>query len=96
MPRKPATFGLLAENLFLHLQDFLFHSYISQVLSHSVGSVMAAYGGEECQETATFILLADRFFDCLNGRSLVEGDYKRKPDLMPYRSQTDPRFQVSS
>ena len=45
---------------------------------------MAAYSCPECQETAKLILLVDRFFDCLNGRSLVEGDFKRKPDLMSY------------
>ena len=55
---------------------------------------MAAYGGPDCQETAKLILLADRFFDCLNGRAVFEGDHKRKPDLMPYRSQNDPRFDV--
>ena len=31
---------------------------------------------------------------CLNGRAVFEADHKRKPDLMPYRSQNDPRFDV--
>ena len=68
---------------------------LPQVLSHSVGSILAAYGREEVQETARFILLMDRMFDCLNVRALTEGDHKLKPDLMPYRSVDDPRFEVT-
>ena len=55
---------------------------------------MQAYGGEDCQETARFIGLMDRFFDCLNSRSLEEAERKRKPDLAPYRSEMDERFEV--
>ena len=53
---------------------------------------MAAYGGLEKEETDKFILLMNRFIDCLNVRALQEGDHKRNPDLMPYRSVTDSRF----
>jgi hypothetical protein len=55
---------------------------------------METYGGSECGETAKFICLVDRFFDCLNVRSLTEGFKKKKPDLMPYTSADDSRFQV--
>ena len=55
---------------------------------------MAAYGGPEKEETDKFILLMNRFFDCLNVRALQEGDHKRNPDLMPYRTVTDSRFKV--
>ena len=55
---------------------------------------MEAYGGDDKSETAKFILLMDRFFDCLNVRALDEGDMKRKPDLAPFRSLNDPRFRV--
>ena len=65
-----------------------------KVLSHTVGSILTAYGGPEVQETARFVLLMDRLFDCLNVRALEEGNHKLKPDLMPYTSVTDPRFQV--
>ncbi|XP_055955159.1 uncharacterized protein LOC126812587 [Patella vulgata] len=65
----------------------------AQVLSRSVGLVIEEYGGEAATETAKFIKLVDRFFDCLNVRSLYEGERKRKPDLMPYTSVDDPRFQ---
>ena len=63
-------------------------------MSKSVGSLMQAYGGPAHGETARFILLIDRFFDCMNVRALTEGNHKRKPDLNPYRSINDVRFKV--
>jgi len=64
----------------------------AQVLSCTVGSVMEAYGPEEAQETARFIKLVDRFFDCLNVRHLDEAHRKRKPDLRAYTEVEDVRF----
>ena len=64
----------------------------AQVLSARVGKTMRAYGGPDCQETAKFVLLMDRFFDCLNTRSETEGVYERKPDLLPYKDIHDDRF----
>ena len=46
-------------------------------------------------ETAKFCSMFDRFFDCLNTRNANEGRQKRKPDLDPYRSVEDKRFDVS-
>lgn len=37
----------------------------------------------------------DKFFDCLNVRSLDEWAKKKKPYLKPYRSSTDERLGVS-
>ena len=56
---------------------------------------METYFDEQCLETAKLIKLVDRFFDCLNGRSQSEAIRKKKPDLMPYSSPDDPRFNVS-
>ena len=55
---------------------------------------MEAYSGPDCQETAKFIKLVDRSFDCLNTRSTLESVKKRKPDLLPYSSPQDHRFTV--
>ena len=55
---------------------------------------MQRHYGEDYQGTAQFILMCDRFFDCLNTRSLTEHTNKRKPDLAPYRLVNDSRFQV--
>ena len=49
--------------------SYIYVNLCKQVLSHSVGSVMQTFGAEDCQETAKFILLMDKFFDCLNSRS---------------------------
>ncbi|XP_062578102.1 uncharacterized protein LOC134245410 [Saccostrea cucullata] len=54
---------------------------------------MAGYYGPVMSETAKFFSLVDRFFDCLNGRSLQESVRVRKPDLAPYKVQNDQRFQ---
>ncbi|XP_056007180.1 uncharacterized protein LOC125647649 [Ostrea edulis] len=64
-----------------------------QVLSNSVAQVMRAYYGPEVSETARLFSLVNRFFDCLNVRSLRESVFQRKPDVAPYTSQNDPRFQ---
>ena len=49
----------------------------------------------EFEETARFrCSLFDRFFDCLNTRNAEEGKKKRKPDLDPYRTVENRRFQV--
>ena len=39
-------------------------------------------------------LTFDRFFDMLNIRSLEEGIYKKKPDLLLYRKIDDACFKV--
>lgn len=65
-----------------------------QVLSDSVGRVMTVYGSDEMSETAKFILLMDRFFDCLNVRSETEGNRTRKPDRLPFVTLDDPRLKV--
>ena len=64
------------------------------MLSRSVGRIMSAYYGPEMAETSKFFQLVDRFFDCLNGRSLHEAIRTRKPDLAPYKQADDPRFEV--
>jgi len=63
-------------------------------MSSSVGNIMLQYGTPEMGETARFIMLMDRMFDCMNVRSETEGIRRRKPDLLPYRDENDPRFQV--
>ena len=44
--------------------------------------------------TETFVLMFDRFFDCMNVRHPKEWVTKKKPDLKPYTSTEDPRFEV--
>ena len=65
-------------------------------MSASVSSAFELTGKEEFEETAKFCRMFDKFFDCLNTRRAGEGKQKRKPDLDPYRSDSDIRLQVSS
>lgn len=63
-----------------------------QVLSKSVGDALAYFGDEETAETEKFVQMFDRFFDCMNVRSLTEWKSKLKPDLKPYTSADDRRL----
>ena len=67
----------------------------TQVLSKSVADALSLEGNDMLRETEHFVRMFDRFFDCMNVRSLKEGVYKRKPDLSPYRESSDPRLTVS-
>ena len=65
-----------------------------QVLSKTVSDAFLYFGDPATKETQRFVLLFDRFFDCLNVRNLNEWAVKRKPDLKPYCSPDDTRLQV--
>ena len=83
-------------NLFYQYTEFIGHLIKLQVLSKTVASVMKAHSGPECRETSNFLHLMNRFFDCLNTRSIDEANRKRNPDLSPYRTVEDERFTVST
>eukprot|EP00794_Sanderia_malayensis_P002527 gene2527-2922_t len=82
------------KNEHIHLNPYskLTVNLAAQVMSESVGKIMASYGPPASSETAKFILIIDKFFDCCNTRSLEEGAHKRKPYLAPYVSEDDERF----
>ena len=65
------------------------------MLSKSVADAFSLEGDDSLRETEKFVRNFDKFFDCMNVCSLAEGKYKRKPDLRPYRSASDPRLTVS-
>ncbi|XP_070567945.1 uncharacterized protein [Ptychodera flava] len=48
--------------------------------------------GDGHRATVEFVRHFDKFFDCLNVRSMTEGFKKRKPNLLPYRSPNDERL----
>ena len=56
---------------------------------------LAYFKNPGTEETKRFIVMMDRFFDCLNVRSMHECTLKRKPDLQPYFSPDDTRFDIS-
>ena len=53
-------------------------------------------GREEVEETARFVMMIDRFFDCLNVTDFDDGRRTRNPFKAPYRSGSDFRLRVSS
>ena len=64
----------------------------AQVLSASMAIVLREFSTPDTVGTAQFCEMVDSFFDCLNVRSTVEHQRKRKPFLAPYTSMDDPRF----
>ena len=54
------------------------------------------YGDPSTTEMEKFVRAIDKFFDCLNVRSLSEWAIKRKPNRKPYTTPQDERFKVYS
>ena len=61
-----------------------------------MANAMEYMGDSDTKETIRFVRIFDRFFDMLNARSLEECEFKRKPDLAPYRSSEDTRLKVDN
>ncbi len=59
-----------------------------------MADALAYFSDESTTETENFVRMFDRFFDCLNVRSLSEWKSKLKPDLQPYTSPDDSRLKV--
>ena len=64
------------------------------MLSESVSKALVLTGGSPVEETAKFVDLMDKFFDCLNVHNYSHGFRARKPFQLPYRSGKDKRLQV--
>ena len=64
------------------------------MLSESVSNALTLTGGSTVEETAKFVNLMDKFFDCMNVHNFSHGVQARKPFQMPYRSGKDKRLQV--
>jgi len=59
-----------------------------------VSKALELTGGEEAKETAKFVSMFDKFFDCLNVNSFTQGKHSRKPFQNPYLKATDFRLKV--
>lgn len=64
-------------------------------MSETVAKALRLTGGEEAKETANFIEMVDKLFDCMNVSSLSRGKLQRKPFVQPYRNSKDFRLAVS-
>lgn len=65
-----------------------------QVLSATVSHALRQTGGPEAEETAHFVSMFDKFFDCVNVGNFDDGKFKRKVFQQPYRSHDDFRLKV--
>ena len=65
-------------------------------MSETVSKALKVTGGAKAAETAKFIEMVDKLFDCLNVSSLSKGKLKRKPFLQPYRNSNDFRLKVNT
>lgn len=68
--------------------------HVMQVLSDTVAKALDFYGDSKTRETQRFVRNFDIFFDCLNVRHPTEYIRRRKPNLEPYTSKDDVRFNV--
>ena len=64
------------------------------MLSSTVAKALRLTGGEEALETAQFVDMFDKFFDCLNVTNFHAGKHKRKVFQDPFRPN-DFRLTVS-
>ncbi len=65
-----------------------------QVLSNSVATALKLTGGNETQETAKFVEMMDKCFDCLNVGDFESGKRSRNAFKSPYYSSADFRLKV--
>ena len=74
----------------------ILYLYLSniQVLSNSVTTALRLTGGAEVCETARFIEMMDKCFDCLNVSDFSSARHSRNPFKAPYYSSSDFRLKV--
>ena len=65
-------------------------------MSSSVAKALRLTGGDEAVETANFVEIVDKLFDCLNVSSLSKGRHQRKAFVLPYYKLNDFRIEVSN
>ncbi len=65
-------------------------------MSESVACALEVLDCDQTRQTRVFIRMINRFFDCLNVKTHKTGLMKRNDALLPYRSQKDERFKVST
>ena len=63
-------------------------------MSEKVASGLEVINKEKTTQTRLFIRMINKFFDCLNGRSFLEGELKMNAALKPYCSTKDERLEV--
>ncbi|XP_048241342.1 uncharacterized protein LOC125374488 [Haliotis rufescens] len=86
------TYKLTRDHIDLSPYSTMKVNLAAQIFSSSVGNALEDLYGDPVQETVNLIRHMNRFFDCLNTRSLQEGIIARNSDKKEYRSINDPRL----
>nr|XP_054764639.1 uncharacterized protein LOC129271286 [Lytechinus pictus] len=88
---------LTPEHLYLNPSLRMRVKLATQVLSQSVANALKLQsqktGDTSTDGTRQYIEMFNKFFDCLNVSTLLEGQRKRNPNMMPYSSVNDQRFE---
>ena len=72
----------------------IFSIFIFKVMSETVSKALRLTRDEEVAETALFIEMVDKMFECLNVSSLSKGKMKHKPFVQPCRNTNDFQLKV--
>ena len=87
------AYKLNAQNVFLNGYSKMKVKYAAQVLSATIARMLERKKWLGTEETIIFIRKVNDFFDMLNGAHSKQGKRKRNPNLDPYCSKEDPRFE---
>ena len=74
--------------------NYYYYAISTKVLSDSVSKALTLTGGDAVSETAKFVDMFDKFFDCVNVSNFNSAKLQRKPFKQPYRSAKDFRLKV--
>jgi len=63
-------------------------------MTGSVACVLEYMGNKKTKQTRLFIRMIDHFLDCMNVKSPLLSQLKRRDSIAPYRSPSDNHFKV--
>lgn len=87
---------LNAQVVYLNSYSAMKVSYAARVLSNTVANALELMYPNEMPVTVDFIRKVNRFFDCLNGASLMQAVHTRNKDFKSYQTADDQRFDYLS
>jgi DNA transposase THAP9 len=88
---------LTANHVYLNSFSCMKVKYAAQVFSNTTAAALeTSYSHTDLviKPTVEFLRVGNRFFDMLNGRHTLQGKHNRNPDLNPYTSSDDCRFDL--
>ena len=83
---------LSADHILLNSYSVMRVKLAVQVLSDSVAVALRQVMGDEASETSKLCEMMNKFFDCMNVRSLNEHKTRNNPDVKPYTDVNDERL----